>query len=143
MLILVATLRWLGKRARELLIMSKYADIATLAVELVQFRKVRSPVEAWQESAFKFYPNSESARNKGCPKSAFLGLCEEGKVKGIAAGSYTNSKDNKKYALEALELIKANPQLSETELWKSISSKAYNQQMHVVLALYKKGWLNF
>ncbi len=103
--------------------------------------KVTCPKEAWKESAKKFYPNSKASREKGCPKSAFLGLCEEGKVKWCKAGSYTRSIDNKSYSIQALSLIKENPLLNETELWNSISKKKYNQQMHVVLALYRKGYL--
>jgi hypothetical protein len=46
-----------------------------------------------------------SAQKKGCPRGAFLGLCEEGLVKGIPAGNYTTSKDNKAYAVRAAELL--------------------------------------
>ena len=34
-------------------------------------------------------------------RGAFLGLCEEGLVKGIPAGKYSASKDNKQYAVRA------------------------------------------
>ncbi|MEM5504916.1 hypothetical protein WNY81_08640 [Shewanella frigidimarina] len=117
--------------------MSKYSEIALHAVKLVHANVVTSPVNAWAEASMLFYPNNESSQKKSCPKSSFLGLCEEGRVKNINAGSYTKSKDNKAYALEALSLLRVNPNLSEKELWNNISSKKYNQQMHVVLALFK------
>ena len=50
-------------------------------------------------------PTSVSAQKKGCPRGAFLGLCEDGLVKGIPAGNYTVSKDNKAYAVRAAELL--------------------------------------
>jgi hypothetical protein len=52
----------------------------------------------------KLYPTSPTSRKKDCPRGAFLGLCEEGLVKGIPAGKYTASKDNKAYAVRAAAL---------------------------------------
>jgi hypothetical protein len=45
-----------------------------------------SPVARWESAMEKLYPTSEAARKKGCPRGAYLGLCEEGLVKGIPAG---------------------------------------------------------
>jgi len=39
---------------------------------------------------------------KGCPRGAFLELCEAGMIKGIASGKYTRSKRNKEYAIDAV-----------------------------------------
>ncbi|CCK75789.1 conserved hypothetical protein [Oleispira antarctica RB-8] len=119
--------------------MSKYSEIALRAVELVKNGNLDSPVDAWLDASFIYYPTSKSSREKGCPKSSFLGLCEEGRVVGIKSGAYTKSKLNKLYALKAISLLSSNGNLTEKELWAKISDKKYNQQMHVVLALYKAG----
>jgi hypothetical protein len=47
-------------------------------------------------------------KKKGCPKGTFLGLCEEGLVKGIPKGNYTKSVKNKKYAIKAVTVLKQN-----------------------------------
>jgi len=119
--------------------MNKYSEIALHAVKLVHTDVEVSPVDAWAEAAILYYPDSKPSQKKSCPKSSFLGLCEDGRIEKIKAGSYTKSKDNKKYALEAVSLLKINPNLSEKDLWNNISSKKYNQQMHVVSALFKAG----
>jgi len=87
------------------------------------------------------YLTSLLARRKGCPRGAFLGLCEEGLVKGIPAGCYTSSKDNKDYAVRAAALLTEGKQSwSTTALWRALTNdlaKTYNSQMDVVLALWK------
>lgn len=91
------------------------------------------------------FPHSDALQEKGCPRGAYLGLCEAGLVAGIPAGKYTRSRDNKRYALRAVELLVAEPSLAETEpkdLWERVmdgESKAYNSQMDVVLALWHSG----
>jgi len=44
------------------------------------------PVALWQSAMEKLHPTSPIAQSKGGPRGAFLGLCEEGLVKGIPAG---------------------------------------------------------
>jgi hypothetical protein len=88
----------------------------------------------------RLYPTSPSAREKGCPRGAFLGLCEEGLVKGIPAGRYTSSKDNKDYAVRAAALLTEGKQnWSTSSLWRAVTNdpaKTHNSQMDVVLALW-------
>jgi hypothetical protein len=66
-------------------------------------------------------------------------------VAGIPAGTYTRSRDNKQYALRAVELLVAEPSLADAEpkiLWDRVMDgepKAYNSQMDVVLALWHSG----
>jgi hypothetical protein len=102
-----------------------------------------SPAKRWQNATEKVYPTSVSAQKKGCPRGAFLGLCEAGLVKGIPAGNYTSSKHNKGYALQAVELLNDDTQRwSVSELWREVSAdpeKAHNSQIDVVLALWKNG----
>jgi hypothetical protein len=91
----------------------------------------------------RLYPTSPTSRKKGCPRGAFLGLCEEGMVKGIRAGKHTASKDNKLYAVRAAALlIEGDRKWSIGELWRAASNapeKAHNSQMDVVMALWKNG----
>ncbi len=91
----------------------------------------------------KLYPTSPTARKKGCPRGAFLGLCEEGLVKGIPAGHYTASRDNKAYAVRAAALLAERTQTwSIGSLWRAVTDdpeKIHNSQMDIVLALWKNG----
>ena len=102
-----------------------------------------SPAKRWQSAVEKVYPTSVSAQKKGCPRGAFLGLCEEGLVKGIPAGQYTTSKDNKAYVVRAAELlIEGKQKWSISELWRAVADdpeRAHNSQMDIVLALWKNG----
>lgn len=123
--------------------MNKYAEISIKAIEKIQNRQI-TPVDAWKEAAKEVFPNNPASIEKSCPKSAFLGLCEDGYVKGVPPGKYTRSQDNKKYVIEALELLKLENSLSEKELWEKIdkkSKKVHNQQMNVVKILFEKDYL--
>jgi hypothetical protein len=103
------------------------------------------PKAAWTRAAAILFPNSPSSRNKGCPKGAFLGLCEEGVVQGIPKGRYTRSLDNKRYALAAVRVLAKRPQLAEdrTALWQTIPAHPLheNNQMDVVISLWKQSLL--
>jgi len=107
--------------------------------------------EAWLE-ALNSIPNiKKSNLSKGCPKNAFLGLCEEGYLKNIPAIPNNNSGLNKSYAIEAVNYLQ-NQKYDQKEikpkiLWEKLSNnfdsntkvrKCYNQQMDVVLALWNK-----
>jgi hypothetical protein len=105
-----------------------------------------NPTEAWKMAVQNF--DSESAKIKGCPKNAFLGLCEVGLVKGIKPGSYFKRKKpnvNKQYAITALDLLASDSNLSKNELWNKVreelnlGEKKHNSQMDVVLELWNEG----
>jgi hypothetical protein len=122
--------------------MSDYGEIAKLASSMA--RKGISPIKAWESSAQKTFPTQKSSREKGCPKCTFLGLAEEGLIKGVPAGSYTSSKNNKHYALAAIDLLRANPSLSgnTAHMWRMVmqgTEKQHNQQMNVVSSLWQNG----
>lgn len=91
----------------------------------------------------RLYPSSPTARRKGCPRGAYLGLCEEGLVKGVLPGRYTASKDNKYYAVRAAALMLEGKQNWSTNLlWRAVTNdpeKTHYSQMDVVLALWKNG----
>jgi hypothetical protein len=125
-----------------------YSTIAIKAARLAIGQKVH-PVKAWEVCAKAAYPGSETSQKKPCPKSAFLGLCEEGKVEGIPLGKYTRSKENKRYALRALEFLAQSKKRNvlSSELWTEVlkyeddKSKRHNSQMEVVLTLWEAGLL--
>lgn len=126
--------------------MKGYGEAAILAVEIVSREIASSPKEAWEHATAEVFPNSPSMRNKGCPKGAFLGLCEEGLVRGIPRGFYTQSRKNKEYALRAVRLLKEDPYTPKDPLllWNRVMAgdpKDYNQQMEVVLALWEIGYI--
>ena len=127
--------------------MGGYGEAAIKAVRLVSSKEVTDPVEAWKIAIIKIF-DKKSSRCKGCPKNAFLGLCEEGLVKGIPVDSYTRSIENKKYAVNAVRILQKNPKLlyDPIKLWfKSIGDKsiAHNDQMDVVISLWKNNLLMF
>ena len=103
------------------------------------------PVIRWGSAMERLYPTSPTARKKGSPRGAFLGLCEEGLVKGIPAGHYKASKDDKGYAVRAAELLREGKQSwSTSSLWRAVTDhpeKTHNSQMDVVLALWKNDLL--
>lgn len=123
--------------------MGKYEKVALLAVKLFHEGTTDCPIEAWEKAASQIL-DSRSSQRKGCPRNTFLGLCEEGKVRGIPSGSYTKSKKNKEYALDAIQiLINMKEDLPSPKiLWEMLSSgKTHNQQMDVLLALWKNDLL--
>ncbi len=119
--------------------MNKYGQAAIKAAELIKLGN--SPIEAWEKATIEIFGVSTSQK-KGCPKSTFLALAEVGLVKNISPGSYTKAKENKEYALKAIEILKQykiQPStLSTKELWNKVQNidKKYNSQMDVVLALW-------
>lgn len=116
-----------------------FGDVAVGTVKLINNGLFDNPKDAWINAVKKLFPNSKSMQVKSCPKDAFLGLCEEGLIKGIKKGFYTNSKLNKGYVINAIKILKNEPQIvkHKMKLWSMVAgSKAYNQQMDVVIALW-------
>jgi len=121
---------------------NRYGEAAIMAARQGPSANI-NPIARWENAMEKLYPTSLAARKKGCPRAAFLGLCEEGLVKGIPAGKYTKSKDNKAYAVLAAGLLMdATQRWSRSTLWKAVTKDAVEQengQMDVVLALWNNG----
>ena len=119
---------------------NRYGEAALIATRQGSSADV-NPVARWESAMERLYPTSPAARKKGCPRGAFLGLCEEGLVKGIPAGHYTKSKDNKAYAVRAAALLTEGTQSwSRSTLWQAVTNdpeKPHNSQMDIVLALWK------
>ena len=126
--------------------MGKYGDAAIKAVRLVRSGSVKSPINAWKRATGEIFGRGTSSQDKGCPRDAFLGLCEEGIITGIPAGNYTRSIKNKEYALKAVRLLKEEPEVTQTKLWdKVVEGKGikHNGQMDVVVSLWKAGLIKF
>ncbi|HEX6037039.1 DUF6979 family protein [Longimicrobium sp.] len=125
---------------------NEYGDVAIRAVEKIRSGAMVSPAAAWDEAAREVFPCRVHRQKKGCPRGAFLGLCDDGLVLDVPAGSYTRSIDNKAYALRAVELLRSDPNLAvqgRRALWNRVEAKAasHNSQMDVVLALHQNGLL--
>src|SRR5664279_5131164 len=94
------------------------------------------PKARWEAAVLRLYPTSPTARKKSRPRGAFLGLCEEGLVKGIPPGHYSASREDKDYAVRAAALLSEETQSwSTTTLWRAVTEdpeKAHNSQMDVV-----------
>jgi hypothetical protein len=100
------------------------ADFGCVAIQAHKLCKNGiNPREAWDEVCKKL-GFSETMQKKDCPKSTFLGLCEEGLVKDIPEGSYTRSKKNKTYGLKAIDRLIENHNLarSSEKLWEAIGN---------------------
>lgn len=115
-----------------------YRDTVIKALTLIRDKNVK-PEDAWEHT-------------KGCPKSAFLGLCEYGWVKGIEPTSEfgAETSPNKCYALVAADYLfyrNENKELTPSDLWYLVKkkytggAKSHNGQMNVVLALRYEGFL--
>lgn len=109
-------------------------------VAIIVAKENGNPKDNWKAEVKNAFPNSKSSQKKSCPKSAFLGLCEDGYVKGVPKGNYTKSIKNKEYAINAIKIIKNNPNKTFTpkKLWEKLNlgDKRHNSQMDVVLALW-------
>jgi hypothetical protein len=121
--------------------MPNYGQAAILARKFLVEGRVQSPEEAWEKATAAIFPDSNSSQEKSCPKAAFLGLCEEGLVRGVSPGQSTSSRENKGYAVKAVWLLKSDPALAADEnlLWSKVidgAGKAPNLQMDVVMSLW-------
>lgn len=124
--------------------MGKYGQAAIRATSFIKQRAATAPEDAWSRAVAETFPNSISSQQKGCPRGAYLGLCEEGLVSGVPAGRYTRSQDNKRYAIQAVRLLWREPALAQDRkmLWRRIMNgvtKRANSQMDIVVALWEKG----
>ena len=125
----------------------KYGKAAIEATELI--RCGNHPRDAWYTACEEQFSEwQQAAIRKGCPSGAYLGLCEEGEINGVPAGNYTSSRLNKRYALEAVKLLRSSPSLAsdKAELWRKVQKKteiektiSHNYQLDVVLALWFEG----
>jgi hypothetical protein len=126
--------------------MGRYGAAARIAVELLALGAEADPRDAWMRATAQVFPESESGRKKGCPRDAFLSLCEVGAVDGIPVGDYTRSVKNRNYMRLALEALRAKPDLrhDKSRLWEIATEgtgSAHNHQMDVLTTLWELGLL--
>lgn len=126
--------------------MTTYEKAALEVVGMYDSIKPLDLEEFWEKAVSK-YTASRNSIKKGCPKGAFLGLCEEGLVKGIPAGSYTKNHGkqwNKMYALTAVKLLENSPDkiFDEMGLWRQVLDNLHfeyknpQDQIKIVLILW-------
>ena len=126
--------------------MGKYGDAAIKANRTLLAGLANSPSEAWSYAVGEIFPQSASSQRKGCPRTAYLGLCEEGLIDGVPPGKYTRSSKNKSYAIDAVKLLKQEPALANDQelLWSKVikcEKRKPNNQMDVVIALWKENMI--
>jgi hypothetical protein len=129
--------------------MGKYGEAALKAVNLIKSDGEVSPIYAWEATTIEIFGKGTSSQAKGCPKSTFLGLCEEGLVTGVRLGKYLkniNSK-NKLYGLKAVELLTQQASLASNikQLWELVFEgeyKMHNDQMDVVVSLWENNLIS-
>ena len=128
--------------------MNKYGEAAVEAAKLLITKSVKEPELAWDIAIANIFGKNTTSQKKGCPKGAFLGLCEHGLIKGVQIGSYTGSSDNKLYAVKAVKALKEESLLIKDPdlLWiKATGNKniKHNNQMDVVISLWDEGLIEY
>jgi len=123
----------------------KFGYSTVKAVELYKNGQANTPREAWEKAAYEVLEKRVYVE-KPCPKSAFLGLCEEGLVDGIPPGNYTRSEKNKSYAIEGLKYLRENPEIQYDmkKFWEIIGPKpkiSYNPQLDIVVQLWNNNMI--
>jgi len=120
---------------------NKYGEAALIAARLDVAERV-SAAERWDVAVRRLYPDKPYMQKKGAPKGAFLGLCEAGLVKDIAADGAASGNRNGTFAVKAVALLKAGTHRTVPALWAEVSAGEeleHGAQMDVVLALWKNG----
>ncbi|MEH7112467.1 hypothetical protein V7124_08790 [Neobacillus niacini] len=127
--------------------MGKYGQAAVDAASLVSTNPLVTPRDAWNLATTEIFGKGTSSQLKGCPRSTFLGLCEEGYIKGVAPGNnHLKSTKNKEYGIKAVALLKKDPSLVEdvSQLWYKVVEgevKVHNSQMDIVVTLWNSNLL--
>jgi hypothetical protein len=120
---------------------NKFGEAALIAARL-EVPATVTAAQRWETAVRQLYPEKPYLQKKTAPRGAFLGLCDKGLVKGIAAGEGGGSDKHGAYALQAVELLRAGTHRTVTALWSAVTEgdeSAHNAQMDVVLALWKNG----
>ncbi|CRY55648.1 Uncharacterised protein [Yersinia intermedia] len=120
--------------------MTKYTEAALIVVKRCQANDSLNVMVTWQSVIREL-----KAYDEACPRSAFIGLCEEGLVKGIPAGSYglRENNKNKGYAVAAANLILSGHELDHKVIWRKVtdSNIVPHDQVNIVIALHNAQFL--
>jgi hypothetical protein len=129
--------------------MGQYSRVATRAAQLLEQKVESNPEQAWARAAKEIILKSKKSQEKCCPKLAFIGLCEKGLIQGFEGSpEATPNRQNKKYAIKAVEILQQHGNINKDELWDIVTDEfgkvglRHNGQMDVVVALWEKGWIN-
>jgi hypothetical protein len=120
---------------------NKFGEAALIAARLEVPASVTA-AERWDTAVRQLYPEKPYLQKKTAPRAAFLGLCDRGLVKGVAAGDGRSLEKNRTYAIKAVELLRAGTHRTVNALWEAVTEGdeiEHNAQMDVVLALWKNG----
>jgi hypothetical protein len=123
--------------------MSDFGQVALVAADLSQPGRCGTPRAAWDQAAGEILA-TKSLKEKNCPRATYLSLCQMGWIRGVPEGRYTRARENLAHVVAAVRLLVLNPDLAALEprqLWKNVVSDhetAYNDQMDVVLALWRQ-----
>lgn len=126
--------------------MGEFGNTAVKAARRLQDDKNLCPEKAWNK-AISEANLSRSSQEKGCPKSAFLGLCRKGLI--VKTGPYDKLDESKNgdYAVIACEILIAKqnrPLPTQKALWEKVfqnlnlSSISQNGQLDVVFSLWRE-----
>jgi hypothetical protein len=120
--------------------MGVYGGAAIKAVEYIRSGDYPDPRDAWKE-AIREETGSKATEGKPCPRCAFLGLCECGLVRGVRPGNYTYSRVNKRYAVDAIRMLRVSEKkLRRADVWARVAPGiTEGGQMDVVFALWEDG----
>lgn len=106
--------------------MGQYGEVALAATKYVR-EDDYTPEDAWKKAAGEICCSYTSAK-KDCPRYAYLGLCEDGRVVGVPEGNYTDSFKNKAYAIIALDLLLGGFSANKS-LWGEVQ-REFRKQYH-------------
>lgn len=117
----------------------RYGQVALKAYSMI-ISENKKPRESWECSDKEAFPESKAFQNKSCTKETFLELCEAGFLIDITSGNYTKSVTNKEYSIKALKTLYNDSSIEKSlDLW----CKQHNQQMDVILALFKNDLIDW
>jgi hypothetical protein len=120
---------------------NKFGEAALIAARLEVPAQVTA-AQRWDTAVRQLYPDKPYMQKKSAPKSAFLGLCEAGVVKGVAVAEPGAANRNKQYAVKAVELLCAGTHKTIPALWTAVAEgdeAPHAAQLDVVMALWKNG----
>ena len=127
-------------------VVEQYGRVAVEATRLLIADTTLTAAAAWDAAASRI-TTSQASRDKGCPRGAFLGLCEAGLLQGVCPSGGDGGGLNGQYAVRAAKALRINPglQYDRMELWHQSCldrRKAHNGQMDVVVGLSQSGLLS-
>jgi hypothetical protein len=127
--------------------MGKYGQAALRAVTLLRQGQLKAE-DAWRAATAEIFADAPAARDKGCPREAFLGLCQFGLLAEVAPNRCRSveASRNRRYAAAAVRLLTTESELAtrgKSDLWRRVlvecdadPDKNPNRQMDVVLTLW-------